>query len=73
MSLSNEHVGSYILAKINTSMLTRAELLIHLCYEIPCMPILIFGPVANFGQQSIVEFACNIFIGETEDFVAKSD
>ena len=36
MSLSHEHVGSKIPAKINTFMLTRAELLIHLCYEIPC-------------------------------------
>ena len=37
MSLSHEHVGSKIPAKINTFMLTRAELLIHLCYEIPCI------------------------------------
>ena len=36
MSLSHEHVGSKIPATINTFMLTRAELLIHLCYEIPC-------------------------------------
>ena len=36
MSLSHEHVGSKIPAKINTFTLTRAELLIHLCYEIPC-------------------------------------
>ena len=36
MPLSHEHVGSKIPAKINTYMLTRAELLIHLCYEIPC-------------------------------------
>ena len=36
MSLSHEHVGSKIPAKINTFMLTRAELLIYLCYEIPC-------------------------------------
>jgi hypothetical protein len=36
MCLSHEHVGSKIPAKINTYMLTRAELLIHLCYEIPC-------------------------------------
>ena len=39
MSLSHEHVGSKIPAKINTYMLTRAELLIHLCYEIPCNSI----------------------------------
>ena len=36
MGLSHEHVGSTIPAKINTYMLTRAELLIHLCYETPC-------------------------------------
>ena len=29
--------ASKIPAKINTFMLTRAELLIHLCYEIPCI------------------------------------
>ena len=38
MGLSHEHVGSTIPAKINTYMLTRAELLIHLCYETPCIP-----------------------------------
>ena len=37
MSLSHESVGSKIPAKINTFMLTWAELLIHLCYEIPCI------------------------------------
>ena len=36
MSLSHEHVGSKIPAKINTCMLTRAKLLFTLCYEIPC-------------------------------------
>ena len=36
MGLTNEHVGSKKPAKINTYMLTRAELLITLCYEIPC-------------------------------------
>ena len=39
MLLSNEHVGSKIPAKINTNMLTRAELLITLCSEIPCRTI----------------------------------
>ena len=34
--LSYEHVGSKIPAKINTFMATRAKLLIHRCYEIPC-------------------------------------
>ena len=36
MSLSHEHVGSKILAKIKMFTLTRAELLFNLCYEIPC-------------------------------------
>ena len=37
MSLSHEHVGCKITAKINTVTLIRAELLINLCYEIPCI------------------------------------
>ena len=41
MPLSHEHVGSKILAKIKIYILTRAELLLNLCYEIPC--ILTFG------------------------------
>ena len=36
MGLTNEHVGPKILAKIEIYVLTRAELLITLCYEIPC-------------------------------------
>ena len=36
MGLSHEHVGSKILAKIKIYILTRAELLFTLCYEIPC-------------------------------------
>ena len=36
MPLTYEHVGSKKPAKINTNMLTRAALLITLCYEIPC-------------------------------------
>ena len=36
MGLSHEHVGPKILAKIKIYILTRAELLISLCYEIPC-------------------------------------
>ena len=39
MPLPYEHVGSKKPAKINTYMLTRAELLITLCYEIPCILI----------------------------------
>ena len=36
MGLTNELVGSKKPVKINAFMLTRAELLITLCYEIPC-------------------------------------
>jgi hypothetical protein len=37
MGLSHEHVGPKILAKIKIYLLTRAELLFPLCYEIPCI------------------------------------
>ena len=37
MALTNEHVGPMILAKIKIYVFTRAELLIHLCYKIPCI------------------------------------
>ena len=37
MPLSQEHVGSKIVAKIKIYKLTRAELLLNLCYEIPCI------------------------------------
>jgi hypothetical protein len=37
MALSHEHAGPKILAKIKIYILTRAELLCHLCYEIPCI------------------------------------
>ena len=36
MGLSHEHVGPKILSKIKIYILTRAELLFLLCYEIPC-------------------------------------
>ena len=36
MGLSHEHIGPNILAKIKIYILTRAELLFPLCYEIPC-------------------------------------
>jgi hypothetical protein len=36
MGLTNEDVGPKILAKIRIYIPTRAELLITLCYEIPC-------------------------------------
>jgi hypothetical protein len=36
MPLSHKHIGSNISAKIKIYILTRAELLITLCNEIPC-------------------------------------
>ena len=48
MALSHEHVESKIPAKINTNMLTRAELLITLCYEIPCISKQIEIPIASW-------------------------
>ena len=36
MNLSHKHVGLKILAKIKLYVLSRAELLFPLCYEIPC-------------------------------------
>ena len=36
MGLTNENVGPKILAKIKIYVLTRAELLFQVCYEIPC-------------------------------------
>ena len=36
MGLTNEHLGPTILAKIKIYVLTRAELLFQVCYEIPC-------------------------------------
>ena len=39
MGLSHEHVGPKILATIKIYILTRAELLCRLCYEIPCITL----------------------------------
>jgi hypothetical protein len=39
MPLAYEHIGSKKPTKINTYTLTRAELLITLCYETPCKTI----------------------------------
>ena len=36
MGLTNENVGPKKLAKIKIYVLTRAELLFKVCYEIPC-------------------------------------
>ena len=51
MGLTNENIGPKILAKIKIYVLTRAELLFKVCYEIPC------NTVANFVQQSLAIFS----------------
>ena len=50
MPLTKEHVGPRILAKIKIYVLTRAELLFNLCYEIPC----ITGDMAHKKTQALV-------------------
>ena len=36
MGLTNEHEGPKMVVKIKIYVITRAELLFNLCYEIPC-------------------------------------
>ena len=61
MSLSHEHVGPKILGKIKMYVLTRAELLFPLCYEIPCTPtifrqqyITVSYPVRKFKRNNVL-------------------
>ena len=51
MALTNENVGHKILAKIKIYVLTRAELLFQVCYEIPCTTPL-KNPSLDFKKQS---------------------
>ena len=62
MLLSYEHVGSKEPAKITTYMLTRAELLITLCYEIPCTraPLLTLLPPESDMTPISVRHAADI-------------
>ena len=55
MGLTNEHVEPKILAKIKIYVLTRAELLFTLCYEIPCSIFLLFYPKVGFCFPSFEE------------------
>ena len=48
MGLTNEHVGPKILAKIKIYVLTRAELLFQVCYEIPCTSSWLLGLKLKF-------------------------
>ena len=44
MPPSHKHVGFKMLAKIKIYILTRAELFLNLCYEIPCTTRFIWRP-----------------------------
>ena len=65
MGLTNENVGPKILAKIKIYVLTRAELLFTLCYEIPCnyslTPVLLlfiyiyFWPFTDGDIEAVAE------------------
>ena len=55
MSLSHEHVGPKILGKIKIYVLTRAELLFPLCYEIPCISEKIFEFLHPFIAQNLLD------------------
>ena len=51
MGLTNEHVGPKILAKIKIYVLTKAELLFQVCYEIPCTLLQLYC-----SQQGCIEY-----------------
>ena len=53
MSLSHEHVGLKISAKIKIYPLTRAELLFPLCYEIPCSKKTAYNRVKVFTDNKL--------------------
>ena len=55
MSLSHEHVGPKILGKIKIYVLTRAELLFPLCYEIPCITGLLIWKYHNLSSLCIIK------------------
>ena len=63
MPLTYEHVGSKKPAKINTNMLTRAALLITLCYEIPC--ILNFRTTPMFSFCGLNQSRSQLFKSES--------
>ena len=54
--IKHEHVGSKILAKIKIYILTKAELLFTLCYEIPCRSILVWHKI--FGPAQTIFWTC---------------
>ena len=53
MSLSHEHIGLKILAKIKIYIPTRAELLFPLCYEIPCT-IVVYYQICTISKKQYI-------------------
>ena len=61
MSLLHKQVGSKIPAKINTYMLTRAELLCTVCNEIPCRTILrVLQQEGSRNKKIIVKISAKV-------------
>ena len=60
MSLSHEHVGSKILAKIKIYSLSRAELLCTVCNEIPCKYL--YFSIKNEHDLTVKLVALDLFI-----------
>jgi hypothetical protein len=54
MGVSQEDIGSLILAKIQIYILTRAELLFTLCSEIPCKYKIMFMHSARGGFWDVI-------------------
>ena len=65
LGLSNEHIGSKILAKIYLYILTRVVSLFTFCYEIPCMSFLFAKVIDGLTKKCFLRlmFDCDIFIG----------
>ena len=53
MGLTNENVGPKILAKVKIYVLTRAELLFKVCYEIPCICYMVQPKYFHWPSHSI--------------------
>ena len=74
MGLTNENVGPKILAKIKIYVLTRAELLFKVCYEIPCRTKVRwrFRKIL-WPSQNIWTFQCRWFQPEFSTTIFRSD
>ena len=67
MSLSHENVGLKILGKIKIYVLTRAELLFKVCYEIPCMTewtcmLDFFIHVRETWEKEYLRWRCSLLV-----------